>query len=72
MVEVRGHRPREVVVAGFVAQLGTGGGIAYLGDLEESEQICHLETRGRTQDFKECIYKTEQKNLGKGINSVFQ
>lgn len=53
LVEVRGHCPREIIVAGFVAQLGAGGGVADLGDLEESEQICHLETKQGARVIKE-------------------
>lgn len=53
LVEVWGHGPCEVIVAGFVAQLGAGGGVADLGDLEESEQICHLETKRVAQVIKE-------------------
>lgn len=47
LVEVRGHGPGEVVIAGFVAEFGAGGGVADLRDLEEPEQVCHLKEGGR-------------------------
>lgn len=42
LVEVRGYSPGKVIIARFVAELGAGGRVAYLRDLEEPEQVCHL------------------------------
>ena len=43
LVEVGGHGAGEVIIARLVAELGAGGGVADLGDLEEPEQVGHLE-----------------------------
>lgn len=42
LVEVRGYSPGKVIIARFVAEFGAGGRVAYLRDLEEPEQVCHL------------------------------
>ena len=42
LVEVWGNGAGEVVVAGLVAELSASGGVADLGDLEQSEQVGHL------------------------------
>lgn len=42
LVEVGGHCAGEVIVAGLVAELGTGGRVAYLRDLKEPEKIGNL------------------------------
>ena len=42
LVEIGGHGPGKVIVARFVAEFGAGGCVAYLRDLEEPQQVCHL------------------------------
>lgn len=47
LVEIGGHGPGKVIVARFVAEFGAGGCVAYLWDLEEPQQVCHLGAGGR-------------------------
>lgn len=43
LVEVGRHRAGEEVVAGLVAELRAGGGVADLRDLEEPQEVGHLQ-----------------------------
>lgn len=52
LVEVRGHRPGKVIIARLVAEFGAGGGVAYLRDLEEPQQVCHLSRETRKAPLK--------------------
>lgn len=47
LVEIRRHGAGEVVVAAFVTQLGAGGGVADLRDLEQPQKVGHLEKKKR-------------------------
>lgn len=42
LVEVGGHGPGKVIIARLVTEFGAGRRVAYLRDLEEPQQVCHL------------------------------